>query len=410
MKKPLTELQIKALTYNGKGKFTPYLIGGAERLYILVYPSGVKKFKILVGNTYKSLKDGSVEMTSPYYLANTARLKALEIIESKLTPKTAPKFIDVANDFFEIKKHKVAIKTYEKDIFRFRKYLLPTLSNKRIDEIDRQDIAHIIQNAEKLCDARRNNTIETPNRVKNLLNQIIEYAINKGHIEKNPTPKTITTLLKNKAENGHFATITEPSEIKELISKINESSRDVNIKNALFFSILTAQRSNNIRSLKWCDIDDSGEFPIWSMNANEMKMKRPHKIALSTLAYKIVKEQKNISFNEYVFSGNCLDGRLSDMAINRFLRDLGYYGRFTTHSVRSMFKTICANNRSLTGLGENTEEMCLAHAQKNQVIDAYQRDFLLNEQFRLFEWYSKYLNDICEIKIITFDDYKEKSL
>ena len=138
-----------------------------------------------------------------------------------------------------------------------------------------------------------------------------------------------------------------------------------------------------------------------------MKMKRAHKIALSDLAYNIIKAQKNISFNQYVFSGDCVDGRLSDMTVNRFLRDLGYYGRFTTHSVRSMFKTICANNRFLTGLGEDAEEMCLAHAQKNQVIDAYQRNFLLKDQKTLFEWYSKYINDICKMQIISFNDLKK---
>ena len=83
-------------------------------------------------------------MTSPYYLANAARKKALEIQESKFEPKTAPRLDEVANELFDIRKKKLATKTHEKDLMRFKKYVLPFLSNRKIDEIQRQDVACVI--------------------------------------------------------------------------------------------------------------------------------------------------------------------------------------------------------------------------------------------------------------------------
>lgn len=404
--KPLTATQVKSLKYQGKGKFSPYLLGGVAGLYLYCYKSGAKKYKLLKNHAAKPLYDeNGVEMIYPLHSLEQARLIALQTKQGFKTAYELSRenFANIANEFMQIRKSKVAIKTYEKDEMRLKKYIFPILKEKKITQISRLDIVEVLRFSENRCISRSQNTAETPNRVKNLLNQIFEYAINTGLVNANPTPNKISNIISGKFAIVHYNTLTKPNDIKNLIQKINESKRDLNIKNALIFSILTAQRSQNIRFLRWSDIIELDGLWVWKIKASEMKMRKPHEIALSDKALEVLKAQKKLSFNEFVFSSSHKKGSLSDNTLNKYLKDLGFGGKFTTHSTRSMFKTIVSENRHIHKISSEIDELCLAHTQKNKIISSYQRGFLLAQQKQLFDWYGEYLESLERFEVAKFD-------
>ncbi|KHF20037.1 integrase, partial [Vibrio parahaemolyticus] len=89
--------------------------------------------------------------------------------------------------------------------------------------------------------------------VKMVINGIFKYSLSLGVIEANPTPTTSVFYNQQRVSKPRSA-IIEPEEIKELIRSIN-TYKNPTVKNALFFTMLTAQRQNQILNLKWSNIE-----------------------------------------------------------------------------------------------------------------------------------------------------------
>ena len=67
----------------------------------------------------------------------------------------------------------------------------------------------------------------------------------------------------------------EEQEIKNMLECMKEYKNhprtNTTIINAIYFTLLTAQRSKNIRFAKWSDIDFKNN--LWIIKADEMKVK-----------------------------------------------------------------------------------------------------------------------------------------
>ncbi|CUU70589.1 phage integrase family site specific recombinase [Campylobacter hyointestinalis] len=105
-----------------------------------------------------------------------------------------------------------------------------------------------------------------------IINGIFKYALALGVVEANPTPTT-SVFYNNQRVTKPRSALTEPTDIKELIHSINTYKNPI-VRNALFFTMLTAQRQNQILNLKWSDIEVKNDITFIRFNSEIMKMKR----------------------------------------------------------------------------------------------------------------------------------------
>lgn len=72
---------------------------------------------------------------------------------------------------------------------------------------------------------------------------------------------------------------------------------------------------------------------------------------------------------------------------------MGYTNeQIVAHGFRAMFSTICNDNISEHQINYEFIEKALAHQEKNQVREVYNRAKNLKEIGKLMQWYSDFLN------------------
>ena len=142
--------------------------------------------------------------------------------------------------------------------------------------------------------------------------------------------------------------------------------------------ILTAARSGEIRGLRWPEVDLKAA--IWTIPADRMKAKQPHRIPLANRAVEILKKQQGMH-DELVFPSPRKQVELSDMVLTAFLRRekaaSDTPGRVATaHGFRSSFRDWCSEH----GYSRDLAERALAHTVSNKVEAAYHRTDLLEQR------------------------------
>ncbi len=403
---PLKDSDVKKLEYKG-GKFSKYALGGVANLYLFIYKpnlkgSSIKKYKIKINANFHSITDEyNQEMVYPDTSLNKARHK-VRILQQELIQKAkesiSPNFDKLANEYFKNRSNKIAIKTAEKEQGRYKNYIKETLGDKPINKISYKSIVDLLLNIEAKF------TRETAERVKMVINGIFKYSLSLGVIEANPTPTTSVFYNQQRVSKPRSA-IIEPEEIKELIRSIN-TYKNPTVKNALFFTMLTAQRQNQILNLKWSNIEVKNGITFIRFSSEIMKMKRTHLTALSSQALEIIESQKTFRVNEYVFGMANNKGIMSDCTMLQALNDMGYKGKHSTHGFRATFSTIMAENEHKHNLSSELIELCLAHSTttiKGKVASAYDRSFKLEQQLMAYEWYSNFINDLEPLQIAKFN-------
>ena len=107
--------------------------------------------------------------------------------------------------------------------------------------------------------------IETAHRVKQLISQIIRYAIVTGRAESDPAA-ALTGALKS-SNKKHFAAITTPKEAGQLMAAIDNYQGTAVVCAALKLSPLLFCRPGELRSLEWADLN-------WDENRIEIPAER----------------------------------------------------------------------------------------------------------------------------------------
>jgi integrase len=148
---------------------------------------------------------------------------------------------------------------------------------------------------------------------------------------------------------------------------------------ALRLLILCASRSGEIREATWADIDL--DRAVWTIPAERMKMRKPHRVPLSPQAVAVIEEAAAIGRSDHLFP-NAKGGALSDMALTKTLRDMGL--SCTAHGFRSSFRDWAAEQTCVAG---EIAEAALAHAVPSAVEAAYKRtDFFERRRELMDAW------------------------
>jgi len=410
--KYLTDKQIRELPV-GEKRYK-VVVGEPKELYVRVNPSGKKVFFVKYKLAGREIVRVLQEFRPGIYEAKLARKDANEILRCVASGKNPDELVAIQNGkylfknlfktYIEMKSVTLSEGYLKKVTDRHKKYTIPSLGDKDAKEILQSDLFAILNGIFNPNNPR--SRLESVHKLINELKQIFDIAYKDGYIARNPADglhssfPSVKRFNRETGKEGHFKSIVDLEILSEFFDDLRKDA-DMNLqtKRALFLQIYTANRPGNTVKARWRDIDLDKR--IWTIPAKEMKMRYPHRVALSEQAIAVLKEQKLFSGNhEFVFPSEKTEtGHITTEGLGKALKRLGG-GKYsvTPHGFRATFRTICTINLAqlnLLGLSNKTIETALAHQENDQVVAVYERTRATDEQLiALMQWYGDFLSNL----------------
>ncbi|MDP3878153.1 MAG: integrase arm-type DNA-binding domain-containing protein [Methylobacter sp.] len=262
--------------------------------------------------------------------------------------------------------------------------IFPWLGNKPITDILPKDILGCLRRVED------RGTIETAHRTLQICGQIFRYAVATGRVDRDITPDLRGALPPAKGE--HFASITDPKQVGELLRAIDSYSGSLSAICALKLAPLFFVRPGELRAAEWQHIDL--ETKEWRYFVSKTEVQ--HIVPLSTQAIAILEELHPLTgHGRFVFASERNprgDRCMSENTLNAALKRLGY-GKdiMTAHGFRAMARTILDE---VLGVRVDFIEHQLAHAVRDPNGRAYNRTAHLSERHKMMQSWADYLDEL----------------
>lgn len=376
-------------------------------LFLLVTPAGGKlwRLKYRFGGKEKLLAIGTYPAVG-LAAARKKREAAQEQLAVGIDPSEAKKvdkriaklnadnsFEAVARDWLEERKTVVEIGQHIKTLARLEKDVFPWLGKRTITQIDAPEILAVL----KRIDSR--GARYSAHRVRSEISRVFRYAIKEGKAKFDPA-KDLIGAIPPPVET-HFAAITEPAKVAEMLRSFDGFAGTFPVLCALRLAPLLFVRPGELRKAEWKQFDlEKGE---WRYLVT--KTKTEHLVPLATQAVAILYELHALTgAGQYVFPGaRSVLRPMSEAAINAALRRLGYDTRteITGHGFRAMARTIL--HEELAQKPEVIEHQ-LAHAVPDTLGAAYNRTRFIKERRAMMQQWADYLDALkSDGQIISVD-------
>ena len=231
---------------------------------------------------------------------------------------------------------------------------------------------------------------ETAKRLRAKISAVFRYAVATGSATTDPTYALKDALIRPQPKPR--AAITDPKELGVLMRAIDGFHGQAVTRIALQLLALLTPRPGELRNAKWEEIDF--ETAIWSIPAERMKMRRPHRVPLPAQALKLLGELQALTgATEHLLPSLISTKRvMSENTLNTALRRIGFgKDEMTSHGFRASFSTL-ANESGLWN--PDAIERALAHLESNEVRRAYARGEHWDERVRMAEWWAGYLDEL----------------
>jgi integrase len=235
---------------------------------------------------------------------------------------------------------------------------------------------------------------ETARRVRNRIEQILDYAKAKG-LRGGDNPAAWTLLehvlpqIKNKKHLESMPYSEAPAFVAELRGRSDLIARAVEL------CVLTATRANEVAGARWEEFNLNEA--TWDIPSQRMKAGKPHRVMLSPAAVALLRDLPRTG--DYLFPLQSGRAPIHRNRLLRLLRDMGHK-EITAHGFRSTFKSWASER---TRYPSPAVEMCLAHTVGNEVERAYTSKVELIEQRRrlMSDWAAFCSRPVAEGKVLS---------
>lgn len=384
---------------NAKPKEKVYKLGDSEGLFLLIKPNGTKHWRL---KYYFHKKERLLALGAyPHVSLSQARKKKDDarallaegidpLIEKKKREQLAhtdsqDTFEAVAREWYENRQTRWSEKYAKNVISRLEADVFPQLGIYPISQIE----APMILSTVRLIEKR--NARELAKRQLQKCGEIFQYAIATGRIKRDPTyglSKALEPAIKN-----HYKAISI-EEFPEFLSifERNDARLYTTTRHAMALLMHTFVRTSELINAEWSEIDF--DQALWSIPAHRMKMKRPHKVPLSRQVIEILKAQKELTGHwPHIFPSPVKPKQpMSNNTILSALRGMGYRGRMTGHGFRSL--AMSAIKEKLNYRHEVVDRQ-LAHIQKSQIDQAYDRADYMDDRAKMMQDWSDYIDALA---------------
>lgn len=390
--KQLTDMAAR----NAKAKDKPYKLAAGAGLYLHVMPNGARywrmkyrwdgKEKLLAIGVYPevSLKEAGDARDEARAKLRAGRDPSEHKQLSKLTSKLSvdTRFQAIAMEWLD-SRGDLAQSTREKAAWMLETYANPWLGKRQINEIGTAEVLAVLRRLEA------QEKIESTQRLRQICGQVFRYAVATGRLDRDPT-SALRGALKT-AKNRHYASITDPAKVGELMRAIDGYTGQLVTQCALRFAPLVFTRPGELRKAEWEEFDLAAKQ--WNIPATKMKMGVAHVVPLSKQAVAVLEELRPVTGNgRYVFpSVRSSRDPMSENTVNAALRRLGYgTDDMTGHGFRSMASTLLHE----MGWTSDAIKRQLAHSERNPIKAAYNRAEHLPERRKMMQAWADYLDKL----------------
>lgn len=386
-----TDSQLKAITLPQDTKELIIKDESTPNLIVRIRPNS-KTFlcRIKINGKIKKYTIGKYPLIS---LA-TARQEAIRL-KAQITQGIDPTLKELTfNEVAQIwlkHKSKQNLATFKKIQGRLNNHIIPKLGNIKIQDLKRDKLVKCVLELE-LKD-NRGDGYETKTKIFGILKEILKFIAIHGLIYDYISPLAdlnFGDICKDKHTTTHHRYIQEPKRLKEFLDAIENYKGNILTKYALKIGVYTALRSQTLRTLKWEYIDYTKE--IINIPKEQMKTKKPFILPLTNQIKAILKELEPYKLGQYLFSIN--SNVMSDGTLTKAIKRMGFRDDTDFHGLRGLFSTICNEHTQEHGLSAEIIELCLAHADTNQIRNAYNHSERLSEKAELMKRYNDYIDKI----------------
>jgi integrase len=291
---------------------------------LLITPAGGKRWvrKCRINGKEKSLALGmypEVSLVEARKRRDGAREKLAADIdpgEAKKADRRADKltasnsFEAVALAWMEERRPYVEPAQYDKTLARFKNDAFPWLAKRPVSEIEAPEILDVL----KRIDGR--GARFTAHRLRGEISRVFRYGIKEGFCKTDPARDLQDAIPP--AQTTHFASITEPAKVGEMLRAFDGFSGTFPVLCALKLAPLLFVRPGQLRQAEWSEFNlDKSE---WRYRVT--KTETDHLVPLATQAITILRELYALTgADRYVFPGARDRKRpMSEAAINAALR------------------------------------------------------------------------------------------
>ena len=306
-------------------------------------------------------------------------------------PPAPPTLEKVAKEFHAVNlPHWKNAKVAANWMLRFNKHISPKYGQRPVNTLT------VVELRDELLRPIANTKPETGKRLRIILKQTLEYAVESEWLSENIIDKIPLRRLKSEGQPKakHLAALPYQN-ITSAMIQIRESTSWRITKEALRFLVLTGSRSHMVRFATWGEVCWSTK--TWEVPAEKMKMDRPHRIPLSEQAILILNIEWSRQRQERVRpAGDALifpspdRGPLSDNTFSQLMRRLGLA---TPHGFRSSLRTWMVE---CTDASWAVAESALAHSVGTSVEQAYMRSDLLELRRPIMQLWADWLTPADE--------------
>jgi integrase len=323
------------------------LYPGGKKSFVLSYRVMGKKKLMVIGNY------GALTLEEA---RNIAKLKFAELIQGKdpsLEKQKKAKNLNMAefaDQYIEnyAKKHK---KSWSEDQRRLEKNILPFLSNKKINSINRNDILNIHNKMGLRAPYEANRTLR-------LLSKMFEIAKEWGHFAYNEANPAKGIKLFKEEKRDRWLTHNELPQLIEAVDK----EQNLYARISIWLYLLTGMRKSELLTAKWSDID----FERKEIRLSDTKAGRVHYVPLSEAAIDLLTSVPRLEENPYIIPG-AIKGKhmvniskpwlrirkaasLEDIRLHDLRRTVGSWLAQSGNSLHLIGKVLNHSNQSTTAI------------------------------------------------------------
>jgi integrase len=263
-------------------------------------------------------------------------------------------------------------------------FAYPKLGSRPIRGIAAPEVLEVLQKVE----AR--GRYETARRLRSTIGSVFRYAMATARADSDPTIALQGALIVPRVSS--HAAITEPNALGGLMRAIDAYDGQPSTRLALKLLALLFTRPGELRLAEWPEFNIQKR--VWTIPASRTKMRRPHRVPLSSQSMCILEELSELSDGgDLLFPSVRASTRpISDNTLNAALRRLGYAGdEMTAHGFRATASSLL--NESGKWHPDAIERQ-LAHVESDDVRRAYARAEFWDERVRMMQWWADYLDDL----------------
>jgi integrase len=381
---------------NAKPQARDYKLSDGGGLYLLVRPNGAKLWRL----NYRYLEKGRTLAFGAWPAvaladARARRDEARRLLAAGIDPSHQQK-VDAArarveeNDTFKTVAKEWTAKNEREGMAEITlgkiRWLLdkayPKIGNRPVAKITAQEVLTVLRAVEAT------GRYESARRMRSVLSRVFRYAIATTRAERDPASDLRGALIVPKAK--HLAAITTANGAGELMRAIEGYTGHAITLFGLRLSAHLFVRPGELRHAEWSEFEF--DKAVWSIPAEKMKMRRPHRVPLSTQVLDLFEQLWELTgTGKYCFPSFRSDARpMSENTVNAALRALGFsQEQMTAHGFRAMAATLLNE----TGrFHPDAIERQLAHMETNGVRRAYTRGEYWDERVTMMQFWSDELD------------------